>query len=156
MGTQAVIQEVRELIDRNPENYVDTPEGRLYGVEGLVYLYITSPFGTDLYIWNDGKYTTMQYNTQPANVENVLAVVRCPGWEVLDTSAYEEESFEWDEKNQVWRDPHENGKIVKDPVAYLIKNVGLLEEEEELLKKIAEQVNGHIRKHKKTKRRLKP
>jgi len=134
--------EVAELIDRNPENYVDTEEGRLYGVDGLVYLYITSPFGTDIYIWKNGKYTTMPYNTQPANTENVLAVVRCPGWSEIDTSVYEEESFEWDEKHKVWRDPYAGGKVVRDPVAYLIKEVGLLQEEEELLKKIAVQTKG--------------
>jgi len=130
--------EIYELIDSNPNNRVETPEGELRGFDALLYTYITEDFGTDIYILNDGTFFTLPHNTHPADTSDVLAVIRCPGWSEQDTSIYEEESFVWDEKAGVWRDPYENNRVVKDPVAYLIREVGLQQEEDFLLKLISE------------------
>ena len=131
------IWEIRELIENNPKNVVSTPEGELRGMDGLVYLYITSPFGTCIWISRDGRYVDRPCNETPADWREAIAVLKCPGWENLDTSVYTGD-FEWDDERKVWIDSLNENQVVIDPVAYLIREVGLQEEEEEILQKIKE------------------
>ena len=59
-------------------------------------------FNEQLLIWDNGEIEYMPGNTYfREEPDNLLAVIRCPGWNNLDTSDYEENVGVWD--GNAWR-----------------------------------------------------
>jgi len=139
-------EDYENRVESNPKNQVKVKVGGeevvLKGWDAVVYRSLTLPYGYRLLFWDDGEVSYLQTGEFPSSTEDLVAVHEIVGVENLDYSVYED-GFLWDEEKGGWIDPLSDKEVVlknfDELIAYLISEVGLLQEQEELMKEVEKQ-----------------
>ena len=78
--------------------------------------YYGAPFGSQLLIWKDGTVSILPSGTALQDNSDVVASVKCPGLNNLDTSYFTDGFVEWDEEKEAYVSvlPGDEGRIVGD------------------------------------------